>query len=206
MEKARDKNGKTESEFLRGYDATKYFRPSVTVDAVLFCPEKTHVSILLIKRGGHPYMGDFAFPGGFVEENESCETAVLRELEEETGVTDVPLSQLVTVSTPQRDPRYRSISVVYSVELNDIIVATGGDDAASAEWFDVTCSVDRSNGKETATLEFDGCESFEVLLDVCRDRLGDIDLNATDIVRRGRIAFDHAKIIYFLLDKFGVIK
>ena len=102
MAQLKDKNGKTEQEFLREYDVTRYFRPSVTVDAVLYLPSAHGGKVLLIKRGGHPYLGLFAFPGGFVDENEDCETAVARELFEETGISNVPLRQLVAASTPGR--------------------------------------------------------------------------------------------------------
>ena len=52
-EELRDKNGLTESEFLAAYDASKFERPSVTVDIILIYENK----VLLIKRGGHPFLG-----------------------------------------------------------------------------------------------------------------------------------------------------
>ena len=72
MESVKDKNGKTEEQFLREYDVTRYFRPSVTVDAVLYVPAARGGRVLLIKRGGHPFIGGWAFPGGFVDEDEPC--------------------------------------------------------------------------------------------------------------------------------------
>lgn len=78
----------------------------------------------------------WAFPGGFVDMDEDLEDAALRELEEETGLKLPGLSQLHTVGTPGRDPRGRTISVVYVgfvAEANSEIV--GGDDAKSARWF-----------------------------------------------------------------------
>lgn len=207
MEQARDKNGKTESEFLRDYDVTKYFRPSVTVDAVLFCRKPSNrASVLLIKRGGHPFIGDRAFPGGFVEKDESCEEAVARELYEETGITDVRLSQLVTASTPDRDPRWRNITVVYAAELKHELKAVGGDDAASAEWFDILCDISETADGERAVLKLTASETFETVLRIERDGLGNIDINKTKLLERGKLAFDHAKIIVYLFEKCGVIK
>ncbi|MCH5156034.1 MAG: NUDIX hydrolase [Clostridiales bacterium] len=192
MDFARDKNGKTEAEFLREYDASLYFCPSVTVDAVLYrVISADTLRVLLIRRGGHPYLGKYAFPGGFVDKDESCENAVLRELHEETGIAGLRLSQLVTVSTPDRDPRCRNITVVYCAEADNDLPVCAGDDAADAKWFTVkVCG---------GTLEFvaDG-ESFDCKLEVAHDGFGQIDINNTKIVDRGGTAFDHAKIICYL--------
>ena len=189
---ARDKNGKTEEQFLREYDATEYFRPSVTVDAVLYrVLSEDSIRVLLIRRGGHPFIGKYAFPGGFVEEDEPCETAVARELCEETGISGLALRQLVTVSTPDRDPRWRNITVVYCAEVPADISAAAGDDAADAKWFDITVS--------GGSLAFNGDgESFCVKLDLAYDAFGQIDINNTKIAERGQVAFDHAKIICYL--------
>ena len=193
----KDRNGKTEAEFLRDYDVTKYFRPSVTVDAVLYrVLSADALRVLLIKRGGHPYIGMFAFPGGFVEKDEDCETAVARELMEETGVVGVPLCQLVTASTPDRDPRWRNITVVYCGEVKDDIDFAAGDDAADARWFDI-----RLVGSTLKFAAIDGTESFDCTLDIARDAFGHVDINNTKIVERGCVAFDHAKIICYLINE-----
>ena len=197
MDSARDRRGKTEEEFLRDYDVTQYFRPSVTVDALLYYPvDGNNIKLLMIKRGGHTFIGTYAFTGGFVEKDEPCEVAVRRELEEETGITGVPLRQLVTVSTPERDPRWRNITVVYSGKLSSLPKATAGDDAVGATWFDVR--------RDGSTLYFscDG-DRFTSKLSVVRDEFGDIDLNNTTIVERGLTAFDHAKVVLYLFDGIG---
>ncbi len=194
VDSRRDKNGKTEQEFLRDYDVTKYFRPSVTVDAVLYAPTSDGARILYIKRGGHPFIGMYAFPGGFIEADESCEQAAARELYEETGVKDIALRQLITASHPDRDPRWRNITAVFCAEANGDIVATAGDDAADAQWLDVTCKPDGG-------MSFIGrTEKFECKLDIVRDSFGNVDINKTSVVERGDMAFDHAKLTYYLLD------
>ncbi len=193
-----DKSGRTLEEFLRDYDVTQYFRPSVTVDAVLMCRRPHGGRVLLIKRGGHPYIGDFAFPGGFVEKDESCESAAARELFEETGITGVPLRQAITVSTPERDPRWRNITVVFFALTDGKLNAVGGDDAAEARWFDFTCDITDSH----AVIGFDGDEPFTVELDIVRDPFGKIDINSAFITERGKIAFDHAKVLCYLYEEY----
>lgn len=195
-----DANGLTEREFLSAYDVTKYFRPSVTVDAVLFCPHTHGGKILLIKRGGHPFIGKWAFPGGFVEADEPCELAAPRELEEETGISNVPLAQLITASKPGRDPRWRNITVVFYALLESAVSATGGDDAAEARWFDVSAVAQG----DKVTLRFDGGdEKFDSTLIIKRDAAGRVNLNNTVITEPGGMAFDHAAITALLIDEHG---
>lgn len=96
---ARDQNGMTETEFLRQYDPDRYEKPAVTVDMLIFTvnPERDYsLELLMIERGGHPYLGKWALPGGFVEMNESLEEAAARELKEETGLSDIYMEQLFT--------------------------------------------------------------------------------------------------------------
>ncbi|MCH5161423.1 MAG: NUDIX hydrolase [Clostridiales bacterium] len=196
-----DKNGKTEEQFLRDYDVTQYFRPSVTVDAVLCAAKPSGVRVLMIERGGHPFIGRYAFPGGFVESDEDCESAAARELYEETGVKGVPLRQLVTASSPKRDPRWRNITVIFYAVVDGDIAAVGGDDAVNAVWFDVKCSSAGSEGKERAKLEFSADnESFSAELDIVRDSFGKVDLNKTRIVDCGKTAFDHAVVLFYLYE------
>ncbi|NJC25798.1 NUDIX hydrolase [Neolewinella antarctica] len=115
----------------------KYPRPSVTVDIVVFGYDGgAQLKLLLIKRGSEPYKGSWALPGGFVDMDETLETAALRELEEETGVKDLYVEQLYTYGAPDRDPRGRVISVAYFslVNLQDH-PAVAASDATKAEWF-----------------------------------------------------------------------
>lgn len=198
MDNGRDKNGKTEEEFLRSYDVTHFFRPSVTVDAVLFEPTDVGARMLFIKRGGHPFLGSWAFPGGFVEQHETCECAVHRELFEETGIKDVALCQLVTVSTVDRDPRCRNITAVYCGRVESALRASGGDDAESAQWFDVAFE----ESGDIITLSFSGGdERFCAKLRAVRNTFGSLDIDRTSVEERGMLAFDHAKIAAYLLDE-----
>ena len=53
----RDKNGLTEEEFLKSYNPDKYPKPSLTADICIFAHSDV-TEILLVKRGGHPYIGN----------------------------------------------------------------------------------------------------------------------------------------------------
>ena len=110
----------------------KYPRPSVTVDAILISNQN---SILLIQRSGDPFKGKWALPGGFIELDESLETACHRELEEETGLKVKELTQFKAYGAVDRDPRGRTISVVFYSFQEEETVPVAGDDAANAQWF-----------------------------------------------------------------------
>ena len=66
----------TEEEYLKTYNPNKYEKPSVTTDILIFTVNENHeLELLLIKRGGHPYKGKWAIPGGFVNMTESLDDA-----------------------------------------------------------------------------------------------------------------------------------
>ena len=115
----------------------KHPRPSVTVDVVVFGYDGgPDLKLLLIQRGGEPFKGQWALPGGFVEMDEPLETGALRELEEETGVKDLYVEQLYTFGAPDRDPRGRVISVAHYALVNlGNHPAQASSDADRVEWF-----------------------------------------------------------------------
>ena len=78
------------------YNASKFDRPSVTVDVVMMSLRQRDLQVLLVKRRSWRYEDMWAIPGGFVNIDELLEKAAQRELQEETGVLDVYLEQLYT--------------------------------------------------------------------------------------------------------------
>ncbi|MCR5574022.1 MAG: NUDIX hydrolase [Bacteroidaceae bacterium] len=112
----------------------KYPRPAVTADCVVITNE-AEPKVLLIQRGFDPYKGCWAFPGGFMNMDETTEQCAIRELEEETGLRVSDIHQIGAYSKVDRDPRGRTITVAYLAFVDEPIVVTGKDDAAKAEWF-----------------------------------------------------------------------
>lgn len=115
-----------------------YPRPSVTVDIVVLTKEP-RPRVLLIQRKQPPFEGAWALPGGFIDMDETLEASARRELEEETGIKVGKLAQLAVFGDPGRDPRGRTISVVYltRVTLNQV-KPIAADDAVAAAWFPLT--------------------------------------------------------------------
>lgn len=105
--------------------------PRLTVDAVVVDPQQ---GVLLVRRKHEPFQGFWALPGGFVEDGESCEAAVVREVREETGLAVRVVALFGVYSQPGRDPRGHTVSVVYLCQPQGGLVV-GGDDAAEAAFF-----------------------------------------------------------------------
>ena len=146
------------------YDPSIYDRPSVTVDVVIFTLFDNDLKVLLLKRIASPYAGNWALPGGFVRIHESIDSAASRELEEETGVSNVYLEQLYTFGEPDRDPRTRVITVAYFAVVPYTAVQnhTPGDEAEETCWFSVS---------ELPELAFDHAEILNYALTRLRYKL-----------------------------------
>ena len=134
----------------------KYPRPALTTDCIIFGFDEVELKVLLIERGIEPFKGQWAFPGGFVNMDETTDEGAKRELFEETGLKNVFIEQLFTFSDVDRDPRGRVISVAYYalVNLKDHD-AIAGDDAAKAKWFSV---------KDIPSLAFDHEKIFRTAM------------------------------------------
>ena len=138
MGELRDQDGLTEAEFLAGYNSDRYPKPSATADICVIASDWETAEILLIRRGGHPCLGEWALPGGFANKNEPLEETAARELLEETGISGVELELIGVYSEPGRDPRGWTISAAYgTVVEKEQVAVQAGDDAAAAAWFQV---------------------------------------------------------------------
>ena len=115
----------------------KYPRPSVTADCIVIAKE-AEPKVLLIERGDEPFMGCWAFPGGFMNMDETTEQCAIRELEEGTGLQLSKIQQIGAYSKVDRDPRGRTITVAYLAVIDAPVAVTGQDDAAKAEWWSLS--------------------------------------------------------------------
>ena len=219
----RNKQGLTQEEFLKQYDASAFERPSVTVDMLIFTvvnkseenyrklPEKA-LRLLMVKRGDHPFIGQWALPGGFVSVYESLEDAALRKLKTETNVDNVYMEQLYTWGDVDRDPRTRVISCAYmaltdSNKLN--IVA--GDDADDAKWFNIKHSL--AEEKKTITEKgyiverlylinlWNTTEDLSATVKVVETVEEKLIKVSREVVESVGIAFDHAKMIQYGIER-----
>ena len=115
----------------------EYPRPAVTADCVVITKEK-EPKVLLIQRGNEPFKGCWAFPGGFMNMDETTEQCAVRELEEETGLKVSNIQQIGTYSKVDRDPRGRTVTVAYLAVIEKPEAVKGLDDAAKAQWFPIS--------------------------------------------------------------------
>ncbi|MDS3859935.1 bifunctional nicotinamide-nucleotide adenylyltransferase/Nudix hydroxylase [Thermosynechococcaceae cyanobacterium BACA0444] len=131
-----------EYQFLQSYQQAWAVAPYppifVTVDAVVV--QSGHV--LVVRRKARPGLGLIALPGGFVQQDETLVTAMLRELKEETRLK-VPLPVLRgsiidnhVFDNPSRSLRGRTITHAYFIQLKggELPPVKGGDDAEQAWW------------------------------------------------------------------------
>lgn len=198
----------SEKEYLSQYNINKYERPSVTTDIAAFMirseesdnykrDSENRLSILLVKRGVHPFMDCWALPGGFLKPDETVEECALREITEETNVVPVAILPVGVFSEPGRDPRGWIISnAFFSVITEESVKQVGGDDAADAQWFDVSFEKD-NDGDYRLSLSLRGNTASESIhLDAVltkeRTKFGK---SIFFIKNSGGLAFDHARII-----------
>lgn len=190
----KNKDGLTEKEFLAKYNPKDYKRPSVTTDILILGmnEEYSSLKLLLIKRGDHPFLGCWALPGGFIEENETAHQAAARELKEETGLSGIYLNQIYTFTKPGRDPRTWVMSIAYLALVPALEEVKGYDDAADAAWFDLRFT-------DTAIELSNEDKGIQILYDLKKEEFvnGAIKYEnyIPSLVSDERLAFDHIEIL-----------
>lgn len=116
----------------------KYPHPAITADCVVFGVDCSgECRLLLIERGNDPCKGKWAFPGGFMNIDETAEECASRELSEETGLEIEEWKEIGVFSDVHRDPRERVVTVAYCavVFCETLCGVKGNDDARKAVWF-----------------------------------------------------------------------
>lgn len=115
-----------------------YPHAAITADMVVFGYDGKGLQLLLVERGGEPYKGMWALPGGFMKIEETIEDCARRELAEETNVKEVYLEQFHVFSRVGRDPRERVVTVGFLALVRKAgFHVIAGDDAAKARWFKI---------------------------------------------------------------------
>ena len=194
----------TEKEFLKNYSTDKYEKPSVTADVVAFKISKTELSgsyrhepeyqlsILLVKRGGHPFKGCWALAGGFLEKGETIEECAVREIQEETNITPASVRFVGMFTEPNRDPRGWIISAGFVSVMREgsMTEAVGGDDATDAKWFDISLD-ETENGRYSLHLR-NGDIALNAVLQLETTATG---IHRFVILENDGLAFDHASMI-----------
>lgn len=218
-----NKQGLTEEQFLQAYDPSKFERPSIAVDMLIFTvsegerknyrtlPEKV-LKLLMIKRGDHPYIGQWALPGGFVKMNESLDEAALRELKEETNIEKIYMEQLYTWGDISRDPRTRVISASYmSLIDSSSLEIRASDDADDAKWFTVSCQLKQEQKtlaekgyvlQQLFSLKLSNEEcTLHAVIKTVKTVEGKVTKIEREVVESNGIGFDHAKIIEYGIER-----
>lgn len=206
----KNEDGLNLTDFLEEYDSDKYPNPSVTSDILVFQYDKDMntvekgLKLLMIQRKNHPSIGYWALPGGFVNIREDIDAAAKRELEEETGLTDIAIEQLYCWGQVERDPRTRIVTVSYLAMVEQGLSIKAGDDAADALWMDVTFLKDKDEKMERGRrLQnyyislFNADKNITLSAEVERSEniCGIIKEVNYQVISRDKIAFDHPSFI-----------
>lgn len=216
-------NNIEEKEFLKNYDASKFERPSVTNDVLIFTTEdkkeensrkvpRKGLQVLLIKRDDYPYKGKWSVPGGFVKMDENLEEGALRKLKEKTGIENVYLEQLYTFGEVDRDPRTRIISIGNLALISkDSIIYSENAENKETKWFWVDKILEKKEvsdnyitKKYLLTLK---CEDIKINYEVIEKTERTLIRKTTKSYRfleeesTEELAFDHYKILDLGIDR-----
>lgn len=201
--KKRNEQGETLEEFLEKYDANRYEKASQTADCLVFTVEEEKLKVLLIQRKNHPFIHEWAMPGGFMNMDEDLDQAALRELREETSLdSKIYFEQLYTFSKVDRDPRTRIITTVYltMIPSNQMHSILAQDDALSAQWFEIhkkVQSLDLTKRKSRLCLDYESIHlEYEILDEVKENYIH----TSSRRISQEKLASDHHKAINRAMD------
>lgn len=202
------KEYKSEDEFLKDYDISKFDQLSMTADILLISvsdhetsnyrkTNKKTMSILLVKRNEYPYKDKWCLPGGFLNpKNETLEECAMRVLKQETNLENIYLEQLYTFDDPKRDPRTRVVSTSYMalIDKNKLTQMIN----KNASWFDVVLLED--NEKEVTITLTNGVDTIHVNV---KKELREKTTGRYTVTSLGNkdLAFDHDLVIVSGLER-----
>lgn len=179
-----------ETNFLKNYDANQYERLSVAVDVMLLRLNQnlSSLQVLMVKRNNYPFKDYWALPGSFVKKDESAYTAACRALKEKTGIDNIYLEQLYTMSQPNRDPRTRIVSIAY---IGLIPYDSELKENNNSNWFDVSLKNNvLTASKDDVEIQYAlGTKNFK------NGVINVYNMYIAGIISEEQIAFDHSEII-----------
>lgn len=201
--------GQTLDEFLCEYDPGQYPHPSCTVDMAVMTVAEKKLKLLLVKRGDHPFIGCWATPGGFVDIKEDIDQAALRELKEETGLSEgIFFKQLYTFGKVDRDPRTRVITTAYLTLAPAEVIeqAEAGDDAADAQWFDVSKELEFEDDTKRVSVLTLRNEALDETMKyrITKEVAGNWARTTSELLESestNQLAADHVKIVNMALEE-----
>lgn len=215
-------NSIEEKKFIESYNPNEYDKVSLATDIVALSiysgeklnhrrlPEKK-LSVLLVKRGEHPYKGNWALPGGFVGLEETLDECSERKLYEKTNLNDVYMEQLYTFSGVNRDPRIRIICTAYIALLPEQVDCVAVKSEETDCWFNISLVEEaietrkekdfiKSRKTYSLKLESDDVTLFAQVAKVV-EFIGNRRKEYYEIISSDELAFDHAEIIMCALDR-----
>ncbi len=191
---------KSEEEFLKHYDSSKFEKLSMTTDIIIFSVSNSlttnyrklnekHFSVLLVKRQDYPFKDKWCLPGGFVKMDETLDEAATRILATETNLHNIYIEQLYTFSDINRDPRMRIVSTAYMSLIDKNML--NEKIPKNASWFNMKILED----DKTINITFDNeIENFTVVIKKTLKELT-TDRYKYSVVKNDNLAFDHALVI-----------
>ena len=201
------KEYKSEEEFLKDYDSSKFEKLSLTTDILVLSvssndnsnyrkTDDKKMSVLLVKRENYPFKDKWCLPGGFVGINEELDEAPKRILKNETNLDNIYLEQLYTFGSVNRDPRMRIISTSYMSLIDKNMFHESLNKNAS--WFDITLYEEKNN---IVTIVLDNNKetiSFKIKKEL---REKTTDRYSFNIIENNNLAFDHPLVILAGLER-----
>lgn len=189
-----------ELEYLQNYNPDRFERPSVAVDTVIFSVdadlsnqnyrklEKQKLTVLLVKRGSHPFWGYWSLPGGFVRPDETLAQTAQRVIGSKARMSNLYIEQLYTFSELGRDPRMRVISCAYMALIDRSAFVF--EETESLKWFELEVLA-----RDDKLVLVAGNEHLELGIKKEEQRNGLITSYKYSSQPGSAVAFDHGDII-----------